>query len=78
MAAILSQMGMAGAGRKIRLGRYTGMVMEAGRRNEIMIGLKMSPGMISLESDDATMDEMIEFAKALPVSDIDQSSYSAR
>jgi hypothetical protein len=72
MAAMFSQMGMAGVGRKIRLGRYTGVVMEEGQRNEIMIGLKMTPGMINLESDSAGVDEMIEFAKALPVADIDQ------
>jgi hypothetical protein len=72
MAAMFSQMGMAGAGRKIRLGRYTGMVMEQGQRNEIMIGLKMTPGMLSLESDSASIDELIEFAQALPVADIDQ------
>lgn len=72
MAAMFSQMGMAGAGRKIRLGRYTGMVMEQGERNEIMIGLKMTPGMINLESDNASLDEMIEFAQALPVAEIDQ------
>lgn len=72
MAAMFSQMGMAGAGRKIRLGRYTGIVTEQGQRNKIMIGLKMTPGMINLESDSASVDEMVEFARALPVQDIDQ------
>jgi hypothetical protein len=48
---MFSQMGMAGGGKKIRLGRYTGMVMEQGSSNEIMIGLKMTPGMINLSTD---------------------------
>lgn len=72
MAAMFSQMGMAGAGRKIRLGRYTGVVVEQSHRNEIMIGLKMTPGMINLVSESASVDEMIEFAKELPVKEIDQ------
>jgi hypothetical protein len=72
MAAMFSQMGMAGVGRKIRLGRYTGTVMEEVGSIEVMIGLKMTPGMISLETSDADIDEMTEFAKALPVAEIDQ------
>jgi hypothetical protein len=72
MAAMFGQIGMAGAGRKIRLGRYAGTIIEEGTRIEVMISLKMTPGMISLETSDADMDEMTEFAKALPVADIDQ------
>ncbi|MEW8691012.1 MAG: hypothetical protein AB2535_07975 [Candidatus Thiodiazotropha endolucinida] len=72
MAAMFSQMGLAGGGKKIRLGRYTGMVMEQGSRNEIMIGLKMTPGMINLSSTDASLEELRAFAKAFPVKDIDQ------
>jgi hypothetical protein len=72
MGAMLSQMGMAGGGKKIRLGRYTGMVMEQGSNNEIMIGLKMTPGMINLSSDTASMEELTAFAKAFPIKDIDQ------
>jgi hypothetical protein len=63
---------MAGGGKKIRLGRYTGMVMEQGSNNEIMIGLKMTPGMINLSSDTASMEELTAFAKAFPIKDIDQ------
>jgi hypothetical protein len=72
MAAMFSQMGMAGGGKKIRLGRYTGMVMEQGGRNEILIGLKMTPGMVTLSSVDASMEELRAFAKAFPVKEIDQ------
>ncbi|MEW8027324.1 MAG: hypothetical protein AB2792_13625 [Candidatus Thiodiazotropha sp.] len=72
MAAMFSQMGIAGGGKKIRLGRYTGMVMEQGTRNEIMIGLKMTPGMLNLSSTDASVEELSAFAKAFPVKEIDQ------
>ncbi|MEJ2406229.1 MAG: hypothetical protein P8171_18400 [Candidatus Thiodiazotropha sp.] len=72
MGAMFSQMGLAGGGKKIRLGRYTGMVMEEGERNEIMISLKMTPGMINLTSSSASLDELTSFAKAFPISDIDQ------
>lgn len=73
MAAMFSQMGLAAGGsKKIRLGHYTGMVVEDGSQNQILIGLKMTPGMITLSSSDATLDEMTEFAGALPVSEIDQ------
>jgi hypothetical protein len=72
MAAMFSQMGMAGGGKKIRLGRYTGMVVEQGARNEILIGLKMTPGMLTLSSNDASIDELRAFAKKFPVKEIDQ------
>ncbi|MET0067470.1 MAG: hypothetical protein ABW076_14075 [Candidatus Thiodiazotropha sp.] len=72
MGAMFSQMGLAGGGKKIRLGRYTGMVMEEGSRNEIMISLKMTPGMLNLSSSSASLEELSKFAKAFPVSDIDQ------
>ncbi len=72
MGAMFSQMGLAGGGKKVRLGRYTGMVMEEGDRNEIMISLKMTPGMINLTSSSASLDELTAFAKAFPISDIDQ------
>ncbi|MES9863263.1 MAG: hypothetical protein ABW157_14990 [Candidatus Thiodiazotropha sp. LLP2] len=72
MGAMFNQMGLAGGGKKIRLGRYTGLIMEKGRSNEIMIGLKMTQGMVTLSSNSASMDELIAFAKAFPVKDIDQ------
>ncbi|MCG7924840.1 MAG: hypothetical protein JAY67_04785, partial [Candidatus Thiodiazotropha taylori] len=59
-------------GKKIRLGRYTGLVMEEGRNNEILIGLKMTQGMVNLSSDTASMAELQAFAKAFPIKDIDQ------
>jgi hypothetical protein len=72
MAAMFSQMGMAGGGKKIRLGRYTGMIVEEGERNEILVSLKMTPGMLNLSSSDTSMDELSAFAKAFPVKEIDQ------
>ncbi|MEW8506952.1 MAG: hypothetical protein AB2598_09620 [Candidatus Thiodiazotropha sp.] len=72
MAAMFSQMGVAGGGKKIRLGRYSGMVMEQGTRNEILIGLKMTPGMITLSSSNASLKELRGFAKKFPVKEIDQ------
>ena len=73
MASMLSQMGMAVAGtKKIRLGHYTGLVIEDSAQNQILIALKMTPGMITLTSSSATLEEMTEFAGALPVADIDQ------
>ncbi|MCU7918085.1 MAG: hypothetical protein KZQ99_10310 [Candidatus Thiodiazotropha sp. (ex Dulcina madagascariensis)] len=73
MAAMFSQMGLAaGGGKKIRIGRYTGMVMEKGSRKEIVISLKMTPGMINLSSSNASLDELSAFAKVFPVADIDQ------
>ena len=73
MAAMFSQMGMAAGGaKKIRLGRYAGMVMEQGSQLQILIGLKMTPGMITLSSSSATLDELTAFAGALPLAEIDQ------
>ncbi|MEW8402319.1 MAG: hypothetical protein AB2602_05355 [Candidatus Thiodiazotropha sp.] len=72
MAAMFSQMGVAGGGKKIRLGRYSGMVMEQGTRNEILIGLKMTPGMLTLASNNASLKELKAFAKKFPVKEIDQ------
>jgi hypothetical protein len=72
MGAMFSQLGMASGGKKIRLGRYTGLIMEEGSNNEIMIGLKMTQGMITLSSDTASMEDLTAFAKAFPVKDIDQ------
>ena len=72
MAAMFSQMGMGGAGKKIRLGKYTGLLTVQGQRIEMMIGLKMTPGMINLDTDTANEQEMVGFAKKLPVKDIDQ------
>ncbi|PVV08479.1 MAG: hypothetical protein B6D72_16420 [gamma proteobacterium symbiont of Ctena orbiculata] len=72
MAAMFSQMGVAGGGKKIRLGRYSGMVMEQGTRNEILIGLKMTPGMLTLSSNNASLKELKAFAKKFPVKEIDQ------
>jgi hypothetical protein len=72
MAAMFSQMGMAGGGKKVRLGGYTGMIVEEGERNEILVSLKMTPGMLNLSSNDASMDELSAFAKAFPVKEIDQ------
>jgi hypothetical protein len=72
MGAMFSQMGMAGGGKKIRLGRYTGMVIEEGTQNEILVGLKMTPGMLNFATNDASMDELKAFAKAFPVKEIDQ------
>jgi hypothetical protein len=73
MASMISQMGLtAGGAKKIRLGHYTGLVVEDGPQRQILIGLKTTPGMITLSSNDATLDEMTEFAGALPVDAIDQ------
>jgi hypothetical protein len=72
MASMFSQMGMAGGGKKMRFGRYTGVVMEEGERNEILIGLKMTPGMITLSTNDASLDELSVFAKAFPLKEVDQ------
>lgn len=73
MAAMFSQMGLAATGaKKIRLGHYAGTVVEQGTQIQILIGLKMTPGMITLSSNDATLEELTEFASALPVAEIDQ------
>jgi hypothetical protein len=72
MATMFSQMGMAGGGKKMRLGRYTGLVMEEGESNEILIGLKVTPGMITLSTNDASLDELSAFAKVFPLKEIDQ------
>ncbi|MCG8486217.1 MAG: hypothetical protein AB2551_02290 [Candidatus Thiodiazotropha sp.] len=72
MGAMFSQMGLAGGGKKIRLGRYTGLVLDEGRNNEILVNLKMTQGMVNLSSDTASMAELQAFAKAFPIKDIDQ------
>jgi hypothetical protein len=73
IASMFSQMGLAAGGaKKIRLGHYTGVVVEDGSQNQILIGLKMTPGMITLSSNNASLDEMTAFAGALPVAEIDQ------
>jgi hypothetical protein len=71
MGAVFSQMGLAG-GKKVRLGRYTGTITEQGSRNEVLIGLKMTPGMLSISTNDASLEALTAFAKAFPVSEIDQ------
>ncbi|MES9993273.1 MAG: hypothetical protein ABW098_15085 [Candidatus Thiodiazotropha sp.] len=72
MAAMFSQMGVAGGGKKFRLGRYSGVVTQQGARNEILIGLKMTPGMLTLATSNALLEELKAFAKKFPVKEIDQ------
>ncbi|MDJ0806363.1 MAG: hypothetical protein QNJ78_05965 [Gammaproteobacteria bacterium] len=72
MAGIFSQMGLAQAGKKVRIQRYTAIVMDQGNRAELMISLKQSGAMLNLSSSNASMDEVMEFAKQFPLKAVDQ------
>lgn len=69
--AALSQLGMAQAGNKVRIQRYTAIVDESEREIDVMIGLKQS-GMLNFSSSNAGRDAVIEFARAFPISELDE------
>jgi hypothetical protein len=69
--AAISQLGMAQAGNKVRIQRYTAIVSESDRDIDIMIGLKQG-GMLNFSSSNAGKDVVIEFAKAFPIKELDQ------
>ena len=72
MAGIFSQMGLAQAGKKVRIQRYTAIVMDKGNRAELMISLKQSGAMLNISSNNAVLDEVIGFAKKFPLKEVDQ------
>ena len=69
----LAQLGMsAGMGEKMRIQKRTAMVMPEGNNMRIMVTLK-NGGMLMFESNDVSKDELVEFANAFPVAELDDS-----
>lgn len=71
--AALAAMGMQGAaGEKTRIQRRTAMISEDGGSNTVTVTLK-SGGMLTFESRDVSRDDLVAFANAFPVADLDDS-----
>lgn len=68
----LAQMGMMSAGNKIRVGKHTGVATAEGGTSTVMVSLD-SGGTLSFASSDAEMNSVVDFAKAFPVAEIDES-----
>lgn len=69
----LAQLGMgAGMGQKMRIQKRTAMLMTEGNTIRIMVTLK-NGGMLMFESSNVTKDQMIAFAKAFPIAELDDS-----
>lgn len=60
----ISQMGMMGGGRKVRLHGHTGTVMPDNNSAKLMVKPRSGEGMISFESRNVDIDAVISFAKA--------------
>ena len=69
----IAQLGMnTGMGQKMRIQKRTAMVMADGNTMKIMVTLKKG-GMLMFESKNVTKDEIIAFAKAFPIAELDDS-----
>jgi len=69
----LAQFGLQGSGTsKVRIQKRSAVVTNENGHLTMMITLK-SGAMLGLESDEATKDELVEFAKAFPVKELDNS-----
>lgn len=69
----LASMGMQETmGKKIRIQRRSAVVSNENGRTQVLVTLK-SGGVLTFESKDISNDELIDFAKAFPVSDLDDS-----
>ena len=69
----LAQFGMqSGNGRKMRIQKRTALASSEGGQANVTITLK-SGGMLVFESDTVSLDDLTAFAKAFPVSDLDEA-----
>jgi len=72
--AALAQMGMSsGMGQKVRIQKRTGTLTDENGTVTVMVSLK-SGGMLQFESYSASSDEVVEFANAFPVADLDDAT----
>jgi hypothetical protein len=71
--AALAQFGMqsSGAGKKVRIQKRTAMVSNDDGA-QVVVTLK-SGGMLTFESNDTSVDEVLAFAKKIPVADLDNA-----
>ncbi len=71
--AALASLGMQSAqGEKIRIHRRTAVITEDAGSNQIVVTLK-SGGMLTFDSQSVSRDELLAFAKAFPVADLDDA-----
>jgi len=71
--AALASLGMnAGSGKKVRIQRRTASLNTEHNKAQLGVVLK-SGGMLNFESRDVSADEIITFAKAFPVADLDDA-----
>ena len=69
----LAQLGMgAGMGQKMRIQKRNAVVMSEGNTMRIMVTLKKG-GMLIFESSKLTKEQIIAFAKAFPIAELDES-----
>ncbi|MGB1262073.1 MAG: hypothetical protein ACPG52_04090 [Cognaticolwellia sp.] len=69
----IAQLGMSsGMGQKMRIQKRTAMVMVEGNSVRIMVTLKKG-GMLMFESKNVKKDQVIAFAKAFPIAELDDS-----
>jgi len=72
--AALAQLGinLGDSGKKMRIQRRTVMDTSSGNSVELMVKFK-SKGMMTLKSSNADKDTVVEFAKAFPIKELDES-----
>ncbi len=69
----IASMGMqSSTGKKVRIQRRSAMVMDENGKAQVVVTLK-SGGVLTFDSDDVSSDELIDFAKAFPIADLDDS-----
>ena len=71
--AAIAAMGMQSAqGQKVRIQKRTAVVSNEGGTAKVMVTLK-NGGILTFDSGDVSSDEVVEFAKAFPVAELDDS-----
>lgn len=71
--AALASFGMQSSnGKKVRIQRRTAMINDDGGNVQAVVTLK-SDGMLTFESNDLNSDDVTAFAKAFPITDLDDS-----
>jgi len=71
--AALASFGMSAAqGKKVRIQKRTAVISSDGGSHQVVVTLK-SGGMLTFDSGNLSSDEVVSFAKAFPVADLDDS-----
>lgn len=71
--AAIASLGMQSAqGQKVRIQKRTAIISNEGGTAKVMVTLK-SGGILTFESGEVPSDEVVEFAKAFPVAELDDS-----